>query len=148
MNRRFEEPTKGKILLDGVDVAHVAPHRRPVNTVFQSYALFPFMSVWDNVAFGLKYVDATKDEVAAGGEALALVEMEQRAKQKPLTLSAVSSSGWRWPGRWCSDRRCCCWTSAGRPGRQAPQEPADPAQGPAGRVGIRSSTSPTTRRRR
>ncbi len=84
----FEEPTKGKILVDGVDVAHVAPHKRPVNTVFQNYALFPFMSVWDNVAFGLKYVDASKDEVRRRvGEALALVEMEQRAKQKPLTLS-------------------------------------------------------------
>jgi spermidine/putrescine transport system ATP-binding protein len=84
----FEEPTKGKILLDGVDVAHTAPHKRPVNTVFQNYALFPFMTVWDNVAFGLKYTNATKQEVKDRvGEALALVEMQQRAQQKPLTLS-------------------------------------------------------------
>src|SRR5436190_5382496 len=84
----FEEPTRGKILLDGVDVAHVAPHRRPVNTVFQSYALFPFMTVWDNVAFGLRYTDASKQETRTRvREALALVEMEQRARQKPLTLS-------------------------------------------------------------
>ena len=84
----FEEPTKGKILLDGVDVAHVAPHKRPVNTVFQNYALFPFMTVRDNVAFGLRYTNATKQEVKDRvGEALALVEMEQRAQQKPLTLS-------------------------------------------------------------
>ena len=54
----FEEPTKGKILIDGVDVAHTAPHKRPVNTVFQNYALFPFMTVRDNVAFGLQYIDA------------------------------------------------------------------------------------------
>jgi len=84
----FEEPTRGKILLDGVDVAHVAPHKRPVNTVFQSYALFPFMSVWDNVAFGLKYASSTKEETRRRvGEALALVEMEQRSNQKPVTLS-------------------------------------------------------------
>ncbi len=84
----FEEPTRGKILLDGVDVAHVAPHKRPVNTVFQNYALFPFMTVWDNVAFGLKYTHSTKDELRKRvGEALALVQMEQRAKSKPLMLS-------------------------------------------------------------
>ena len=51
----FEQPTSGKILLDGVDVSDVPPHRRNVNTVFQSYALFPFLSVFDNVAFGLRH---------------------------------------------------------------------------------------------
>ncbi|MFZ0002046.1 MAG: ATP-binding cassette domain-containing protein, partial [Trebonia sp.] len=51
----FEQPTSGRILLDGADVSTVAPHRRDVNTVFQSYALFPFLSVFDNVAFGLRY---------------------------------------------------------------------------------------------
>src|ERR1041384_4025219 len=51
----FEQPTTGTILLDGVDVAQVPPHRRNVNTVFQSYALFPFLSVEENVAFGLRY---------------------------------------------------------------------------------------------
>src|SRR5260370_33252341 len=51
----FEQPTSGKILLDGVDVSDIPPHRRNVNTVFQSYALFPFLSVFDNVAFGLRH---------------------------------------------------------------------------------------------
>jgi spermidine/putrescine transport system ATP-binding protein len=84
----FEEPTRGSILIDGVDVARVAPHKRPVNTVFQNYALFPFMTVYDNVAFGLRYEHVGKDETRRRvGEALALVEMEQRARQKPLTLS-------------------------------------------------------------
>jgi len=84
----FEEPTAGKILLDGVDVAHVPPHKRPVNTVFQSYALFPFMNVWDNVAFGLHYTNATKDEAKRRvEEALALVQMQERAKSKPGLLS-------------------------------------------------------------
>ena len=51
----FERPTSGHILLDGVDVAQVPPHKRNVNTVFQSYALFPHLDVAGNVAFGLKY---------------------------------------------------------------------------------------------
>jgi spermidine/putrescine transport system ATP-binding protein len=50
----FEKPDSGRIELDGRDVAGDPPHKRPVNTVFQTYALFPFMTVWDNVAFGLK----------------------------------------------------------------------------------------------
>jgi len=84
----FEEPTAGKILLDGVDVAHVPPHKRPVNTVFQSYALFPFMTVWDNVAFGLKYVSTTKDETKRRvDEALAMVQMQAKATSKPGLLS-------------------------------------------------------------
>ena len=58
----FERPTSGRILLDGVDVAQTPPHRRSVNTVFQSYALFPHLNVADNVAFGLKYKRMTKDE--------------------------------------------------------------------------------------
>jgi spermidine/putrescine transport system ATP-binding protein len=84
----FEEPTSGRILIDGVDVAHVPPHKRPVNTVFQSYALFPFMTVWDNVAFGLQYTNATKDETKKRvGDALALVQMQGKAKSKPGQLS-------------------------------------------------------------
>jgi ABC-type spermidine/putrescine transport systems, ATPase components len=50
----FEQPTQGQILLDGVDMTQTPPHRRPVNTVFQSYALFPHLNVFDNVAFGLR----------------------------------------------------------------------------------------------
>ena len=57
----FEKPDSGRIELDGRDVAGDPPHKRPVNTVFQTYALFPFMTVWDNVAFGLKYQKASKD---------------------------------------------------------------------------------------
>src|SRR6267378_2386587 len=58
----FERPTGGRILLDGTDVAHVPPHKRNVNTVFQSYALFPHLDVAGNVAFGLKYRRLTKQE--------------------------------------------------------------------------------------
>ena len=56
----FERPDSGAILLDGVDQAGTPPHKRPVNTVFQSYALFPHMNVADNVAFGLAYQDVPK----------------------------------------------------------------------------------------
>ena len=59
----FEQPTAGRILLDGTDVTGIPPHRRNVNTVFQSYALFPFLNVFDNVAFGLKHRSLPKAEV-------------------------------------------------------------------------------------
>src|SRR2546425_8521865 len=58
----FEQPTEGKILLDGVDMAQTPPHKRNVNTVFQSYALFPFLDVHDNVAFGLRFNRVAKPE--------------------------------------------------------------------------------------
>jgi len=84
----FEEPTAGRILLDGVDVSGVPPHKRNVNTVFQSYALFPFMSVFDNVAFGLKYAKASKSELKTRvGEALTLVDMASFAARRPSQLS-------------------------------------------------------------
>jgi spermidine/putrescine transport system ATP-binding protein len=84
----FEEPTSGRILLDGVDVSGVPPHKRKVNTVFQSYALFPFMTVTDNVAFGLKYAGCSKSELKTRvGEALALVDMTSFADRRPSQLS-------------------------------------------------------------
>ncbi|MGH8868376.1 MAG: ABC transporter ATP-binding protein [Actinomycetes bacterium] len=84
----FEQPTKGAILLDGQDLVAVPPHRRPVNTVFQSYALFPFLDVWRNVAFGLRYQKASKAETAERVKrALALVQMEDFAGRRPAQLS-------------------------------------------------------------
>ena len=61
----FERPTSGRILLDGVDVAQTPPHRRNVNTVFQSYALFPHLTVADNVAFGLRYATRRRRSASA-----------------------------------------------------------------------------------
>jgi spermidine/putrescine transport system ATP-binding protein len=84
----FEKPDSGRIELDGRDVAGDPPNRRPVNTVFQTYALFPFMTVWDNVAFGLRYQKAPKDETKRRvGEALDLVQMGKFAKRRPSQLS-------------------------------------------------------------
>jgi len=59
----FEQPTAGRILLDGTDVTAIPPHKRNVNTVFQSYALFPFLSVYDNVAFGLRHHGVAKADM-------------------------------------------------------------------------------------
>jgi spermidine/putrescine transport system ATP-binding protein len=84
----FEEPTAGQILLDGQDVSAVPPHRRNVNTVFQSYALFPFLTVYDNVAFGLRNKGLSKAErdqrVYA---ALDLVKLRSFEKRRPGQLS-------------------------------------------------------------
>ena len=84
----FERPTSGRILLDGEDVAQTPPHRRNVNTVFQSYALFPHLNVADNVAFGLKYKKVTKAERATMvAEALSLVQLTGFERRKPGQLS-------------------------------------------------------------
>jgi len=84
----FEQPTSGQILLDGSDVSRVPPDKRNVNTVFQNYALFPFLSVYDNVAFGLRYRKVSKaDMTRQVGAALDLVEMGQYAKRRPSEIS-------------------------------------------------------------
>jgi spermidine/putrescine transport system ATP-binding protein len=84
----FEKPDSGRIELDGRDVAGDPPHKRPVNTVFQSYALFPFLDVSENVAFGLRYQKAGKDDVRRRvGASLELVQMSSMAKRKPHQLS-------------------------------------------------------------
>jgi spermidine/putrescine transport system ATP-binding protein len=84
----FEQPTSGRILLDGVDVSGVPPHRRNVNTVFQSYALFPFLDVFDNVAFGLRHQGVGKADLKSRvNKALDLVAMTSFAKRRPGQLS-------------------------------------------------------------
>ena len=84
----FETPTKGRILLGGQDVANMPPYERPVNMMFQSYALFPHLNIWENVAFGLKREGLPKDEVARRtDEMLALVQLTPYAKRKPHQLS-------------------------------------------------------------
>ncbi|MEY4994968.1 MAG: hypothetical protein RLZ65_817 [Actinomycetota bacterium] len=82
----LEEPTVGKVLIGGKDVTESKPHQRPVNTVFQSYALFPHMSVLENVAFGLRQ-RKIDDPLPKATEALKLVELEHLANRKPQQLS-------------------------------------------------------------
>ena len=84
----FEEPTGGRILLQGRDVTYVPPSRRNVNMVFQAYALFPHMTVWDNIAFGLQIKKVNRDETRARvEEAIRTVRLEGFEKRKPGQLS-------------------------------------------------------------
>ena len=84
----FEEPTSGRILLGGNDIAAMPPYERPVNMMFQSYALFPHLSVWDNIAFGLKREGMPKTQIAQRvDEMLRLVQLQDFAKRKPHQLS-------------------------------------------------------------
>ncbi|PTX01197.1 ABC transporter ATP-binding protein [Pararhodobacter aggregans] len=84
----FETPTEGKILIDGVDLAGTPPDRRPTNMMFQSYALFPHMSVEKNVAYGLLREGKSKAEAMShAAEMLKLVKLEKFARRKPHQLS-------------------------------------------------------------
>lgn len=82
----LESPTKGKIFIGGKDVTATKPHERPVNTVFQSYALFPHMTVLENVAFGLRQRKVA-DPLAKAKDALNLVQLSHLADRKPQQLS-------------------------------------------------------------
>lgn len=84
----FEVPTQGRILIAGEDISAVPPNKRPVNMMFQSYALFPHMSVAQNIAFGLKQERRPKNEIKERvAEMLALVQLEPFANRKPQQLS-------------------------------------------------------------
>jgi putrescine transport system ATP-binding protein len=84
----FETPDEGRILLDGRDIAQVLPHQRPVNMMFQNYALFPHLSVRDNIAFGLKRAGMPRSEIGARvAEMVALVKLEGLEKRMPDQIS-------------------------------------------------------------
>ena len=84
----FETPSGGRIVLNGQDLAGMPPYERPINMMFQSYALFPHLSVWENIAFGLKRDGMPKDQVAERVDAmLKLVQLGKYAKRKPHQLS-------------------------------------------------------------
>ena len=84
----FEEPSAGRILIDGADMADIPPYERPVNMMFQSYALFPHMTVEKNVAFGLEQEKLSKSEIASRvSDMLEIVQLGQFAARKPHQLS-------------------------------------------------------------
>lgn len=84
----FDKPTAGEILLDGSDISELPPNERPVNTVFQKYALFPHLNVYDNIAFGLKLKKLPKDETDRKvSEVLELVDLEGFERRSVSTLS-------------------------------------------------------------
>jgi len=84
----FETPTSGQILLAGQDIVGLTPYQRPINMMFQSYALFPHLTVWDNIAFGLRRDGMPKAEIEVRvGQMLDLVQLKAYAKRKPHQLS-------------------------------------------------------------
>ena len=108
----FEDPTEGRVYLGGDEVTQQPPYKRDVNTVFQSYALFPHLSVEKNVGFGLERKKISKDEVRKRvGEALELVQLGGLGKRKPRSSPAASSSASRSPARSSTARARCCSTS-------------------------------------
>lgn len=84
----FEKPTAGRVLLNGLDIASFPPYERPINMMFQSYALFPHLNIWDNVAFGLKREGMPPAQIKTRvEEMLELVQLTAYAKRKPHQLS-------------------------------------------------------------
>ena len=84
----FETPTSGRIVLDGQDLADLPPYQRPMNMMFQSYALFPHLTVWENIAFGLKRERQPREQIAERVEAmLKLVQLSKFAQRRPHQLS-------------------------------------------------------------
>jgi ABC-type spermidine/putrescine transport systems, ATPase components len=84
----FEQPSEGRILIDGEEMARVPPNRRPVNMVFQSYAVFPHMTVADNIAYGLKVTGVPRAEIRERvAEAVAMVRLQGFEERRPDQLS-------------------------------------------------------------
>ena len=111
----FTTPTSGDVLFDGVRINDVPPNRRQINTVFQKYALFPHLNVFENVAFGLRLKRVPDPKDSAGKRMVRLTEEEIRSRvmemlevvslkgfenRKPDALSGGQSSGWPSPGPW------------------------------------------------
>lgn len=84
----FETPTEGSVFLDGQDIIHLRPNKRPINLMFQSYALFPHMTVWNNIAYGLEMEKLDKAEIAKrAGEVIEMAHLEEFKNRKPDQLS-------------------------------------------------------------
>jgi spermidine/putrescine transport system ATP-binding protein len=84
----FESPDQGRILLDGKDITELPPNKRPVNTVFQNYALFPHLTIWDNIAFGLRIAKKSSKEIQREVERmLELIQMADQAHKLPDQIS-------------------------------------------------------------
>jgi spermidine/putrescine transport system ATP-binding protein len=84
----FEYPDTGQVILDGADITDLSPNKRKVNTIFQSYALFPHLNVWENIAFGLRVAKRSKRDIETEVEAmLRLIRMGDQAGKKPDQLS-------------------------------------------------------------
>ena len=113
----FLQPSEGKVLFDGEDIVSVPPYKREINTVFQKYALFPHMDVYDNIAFGLTLKKEPKDVIEQKVmRMLRLVSLEDYAHRNVTELSprafrAASSSASPSHARSLTSQACCCSTS-------------------------------------
>ena len=96
----FEKPTSGSITFKGADISNVPSHKRQVNTVFQRYALFSHLNVFENIAFGLRIKKMRKRDQEKVTKMLHLVNLEGYEQRMSTPSAAGSSSGWPLPGRW------------------------------------------------
>ena len=99
----FNKIDSGKILLDGAEVQGLPPEKRPTGMVFQSYNLWPHMTIYENMAFGLKLRKTPKKEMDA--------QIAAAKRNTPLSFPAASSSVWPLHAHWCSGPPYFCWTS-------------------------------------
>jgi ABC-type sugar transport system ATPase subunit len=108
----LEEVTGGEIRIGGRVVNDIAPRDRDVAMVFQNYALYPHMSVFENLAFGLKLRKVPREDIRRRVETAAgALGIERYLERRPRELSGGSASAWRWAGRWCASPRCSFSTS-------------------------------------
>ncbi len=111
----LEEPTAGTIRLGDEDITDRKPYKRPVNTVFQNYALFPHLDIFENVAFGLRRRGVEGRQGQGRGDARAGGAGRVRPTQARASSPVASSSGSRWPVHSSTARRSCCSTSRSVP---------------------------------
>ena len=126
----FEQPTEGEILLDGDDMAYTPPHQRNVNTVFQNYALFPHLNVYDNVAFGLqppKTAESTRSRRASARRS-SWSSCRLREAQAGPALGRPAAARCAGPRARAEPGRAPAGRAAGRARREAPQAAADRAE--------------------
>ena len=144
-------PMTGRILLDGEDIGALPPHLRPVNMMFQSYALFPHLTVADNVAFGLKQEKLPRKEMHMRvNDMLCMVQDGGILHpQSRINCRAGSASAWRWRARWSSGRKSSCSTSRSpRSTRSCARKRNSNCATCRRSSASPSSSSPTTRKRR
>ncbi len=146
----FETPTSGAIRLEGDDVSRVPPHKRNVNTVFQQYALFPHMSVCDNVAYGPRAKKVPKAEIAGRvDELLGVVRLGDFAKRSPAQLSGGQQQRVALARALVNLPRPCCSTSRSAPSTSScARRCSSSSSASSARSASPSSSSPTTRKRR
>ena len=141
-------PTAGTIRLGDQDITHLKPYKRPVNTVFQSYALFPHLTIFENVAFGLRRQGKSGRQAAGRRDARAGRARQYAGRKPDPALRRPAAARRAGPGADQPARRCCCSTSrSARSTSSCAGRCRSSSSGSRPRSGSPSSTSPTTRRR-